>query len=495
MVESEEPLLQWKENSFSGYYEVECPGCRNDKFKEENPGVPFKHFFCISIIALCAALPISSLFPFLYFMIRDFHIAKREEDIGFYAGFVGSSFMFGRALTSVPWGMVADRYGRKPVMMFGTITVVVFNALFGLSSNFWMAFSTRFLLGCLCGILGPIRAYASEFCREEYKALAMVLISTAWGIGLVIGPAVGGFLAQPAERYPNLFSEESIFGRFPYFLPCLVISVFSLVVFAACCWLPETLHMHTASNEVQDQLQEVLDTMENESNFKGVQNSKGRNQSSSQSLLRNWPLMSAIIVYSVFQLHDMAYTEIFSLWAVSSRTYGGLGYSSADVGQVLAISGFGLLLCQLLLYPAVERILGPIMVSRIGAVLTVALLSTYPFIAKFSGFSLTILVDCASALKNILSVSITTGLLLLQNASVSQQQRGAANGISMSAMSVCKAIGPAAGGSLLSWAQKREGAWFLPGAEMVFFILNVIEVVGFLLTFKPFLSRRTEDCS
>ena len=89
------------------------------------------------------------------FQIRDFQIAKREEDIGFYAGYVGelmstvfsllvhvffneicdpntmlnifegSAFMLGRALTSVLWGIVADHYGRKPVIIMGTITVLV----------------------------------------------------------------------------------------------------------------------------------------------------------------------------------------------------------------------------------------------------------------------------------------------------------------------------------------------------------------------------------
>ncbi|KAL6556960.1 hypothetical protein OROHE_006836 [Orobanche hederae] len=46
------------------------------------------------------------------------------------------------------------------------------------------------------------------------------------------------------------------------------------------------------------------------------------------------------------------------------------------------------------------------------------------------------------------SVSITTGLLVIENSSVSQEQRGAANGISMTAMSLCNAVGLAAGGSL-----------------------------------------------
>ncbi|KAJ0098349.1 hypothetical protein Patl1_21021 [Pistacia atlantica] len=213
------------------YYE-NCPGCEIELLKESNSAVPFRHLFFVWVIVLCAALPISCLFPFLYFMIRDFHIAKREEDIGYYAGYVGSAFMFGRALTSILWGMIADRYGRKPVIMFGAMAMsnfsypssvlyytyidyycsVVFNTLFGLSTNFWMAVSARFLLGSLCGMLGPMRAYASEVCRKEYQALGMSIISTSWGIGLVIGPAIGGFLAQLKMEKSHSSSLLSSYG-------------------------------------------------------------------------------------------------------------------------------------------------------------------------------------------------------------------------------------------------------------------------------------------
>ncbi|MCL7030220.1 hypothetical protein MKW94_023541, partial [Papaver nudicaule] len=101
-----------------------------------------------------------------------------------------------------------------------------------------MAITTRFLLGCLNGVLGPIKAYAGEVCREEYQALALSLVSTAWGVGLVIGPALGGFLAQPAEKYPSLFPGGSLLAIFPYFLPCLCISAYSAAVILACFWMP-----------------------------------------------------------------------------------------------------------------------------------------------------------------------------------------------------------------------------------------------------------------
>ncbi|CAN1298537.1 Protein ZINC INDUCED FACILITATOR-LIKE 1 [Linum perenne] len=460
------------------YYE-NCPGCKVDQRKELNTGWPVRELLSIWILVLSTTLPISSLFPYIYFMVRDFNIATREEDIGYYAGYLGSSFMFARALTSVIWGLVADRYGRKPVILLGVSAMVIFNILFGLSTTFWMAVSMRFLLGCSNGLIGTIKAYASELFREDQQALGLSTVSTAWGIGLIIGPALGGFLSQPAEKYPNVFSEDSLFGRFPYLLPTVAISLITLGVTIASFWLPETLHVHKDKRTQHEDSYDALET------------ASGGDGSKEYSLLKNWPLVSSIIVYCVFALHDMAYSEIFSLWAVSPRDLGGLGYSTTDVGEVLSISvGLGLLLVQLALYPYMERLLGPVMVSRIAAVLSIPLLASYPLLARFEGLTLHLLLNCASVLKNLLSVSIATGMTILQNKAVDQHQRGAANGIAMTAMSLFKAFGPAGGGAMFSWGETRQDSAFLPGSQMVFFMLNVVEGMGLLLTFKPFLAVR-----
>ncbi|KAK1319562.1 putative peptide/nitrate transporter [Acorus calamus] len=104
--------------------------------------------------------------------------------------------------------------------------------------------------------------------------------------------------------------------------------------------------------------------------------------------------------------------QIFSLWAVSDTEFGGLSFTSQEVGVVLAISGFGLLLFQATIYPPIERKLGPIKICRLSA------------------------------------LTVITGLFIMQNQAVSQEQRGAANGIAMTAMSIFKAIGPAGGGAM-----------------------------------------------
>ncbi|KAJ0526168.1 putative major facilitator superfamily, MFS transporter superfamily [Helianthus annuus] len=438
-------------------YHENCPGCKVDRRKRIQTGLPIKELICIWVVVLC---------------VRDFNIAEKEEDISYYAGFVGSAYMIGRALSSVLWGVVADRYGRKPIIILGTSTVVIFNTIFGFSFNYWMAIITRFLLGFLNGILGTIKAYACEIFPQEYQALGLSATSTSWGIGLIIGPALGGFLAQPAEKFPSLVSSDSLFGRFPYLLPYLCISIFAFVVTIIAIWLPETLHIHKKAE------------LESASDVRVAQDEE--KDSTLLSLLKNWPLMSSIIVYCVFSLHDTAYTEIFSLWAESPKSLGGLNYTTEDVGIVLSITGVCLLLFHTAFFPIAVRIFGPLMVARISGVLSIPLLTAYPYIALLSGFILTFTLNLASIVKNILSISIITGTVMLQNKAVDQHQRGAANGIAMTLQATFNAIGPSCGGTLLSWSLKRQNVAFLPGAHMIFFLLNIIEGLGVLLTFKPF---------
>uniref|UniRef100_A0A0E0C0U1 Major facilitator superfamily (MFS) profile domain-containing protein n=1 Tax=Oryza meridionalis TaxID=40149 RepID=A0A0E0C0U1_9ORYZ len=403
-----------------------CPGCLTEERCKADAGIPYLNFFYIWVVCLCSSLPIQSLFPYLYFMIRDLKVAKEEQDIGFYAG---ATYFLGRTISAVPWGIFADKYGRKPCIVISILSVIVFNTLFGLSTTYWMAIVTRGLLGLLCGILGPIKAYASEVCRKEHQALGISLVTSSRAIALVVGPAIGGFLSQPAKKYPNLFSEES-----------------------------ETLHMH------HDDKVEVIDALEAQDATSDLgettkESGSGR-MGHTKSLLKNWQLMSAITLYCVFSLHDTAYLEIFSLWAVSSRKYRGLSFTSQDVGIVLAISGFGVLVYQLAIYPLLAKYVGPIKPFRYAAVLSILLLSTYPFMANLYGLEL--------------KATITIACNILQNTAVTQEQRGVANGISVTLMSIFKAVAPAAAGILFSWAQKHITGLFLPGKTTWLFQAMII---------------------
>ena len=179
---------------------------------------------------------------------------------------------------------------------------------------------------------------------------------------------------------------------------------------------------------------------------------------------------------------------MFSLWAESDKKYGGLGLSSVDVGQTLGITGGSLLVYQMFIYPRINKVLGPIKCCQIAAALCIPILFTYPYMTYLSGAALSIILTIASVLKNNISATIITSIFILQNNAVSQDQRGAANGLAMTAMSLFKAVAPAGAGIVFSWVQKRQHTFILPGDHMVFFLLNMIELLGLVLTFKPFLA-------
>ncbi|RLN29699.1 hypothetical protein C2845_PM05G06320 [Panicum miliaceum] len=205
-------------------------------------------------------------------------------------------------------------------------------------------------------------------------------------------------------------------------------------------------------------------------------------------LLKNWPLISSIILFCIISFDDSAYTEIFSLWAESDKMFGGLSFSSKDVGQVLVVGGASILLYQTFIYPHIVKVHGPINTSRVAAISSMTLLFTYPYMTHLPRLWLSIIINIAAALKSIFVVTVVTCCFILQNNSVPQDQRATANGLATTFMSFFKTISPAGAGIVFSWAQKRQDAFFFPGDQMVFFLLGVVVLVEFIWTFRPFLA-------
>ncbi|KAL2641445.1 hypothetical protein R1flu_009032 [Riccia fluitans] len=491
MADLEQPLLDHKPMKVY----PKCPGCKVAHLVVEGAPPAYRELSFVAIVMLVNALPISFLYPFLYFMVRDMHITKSDKDIGFYVGYIGSAFMIGRFLTAIHWGIMADKYGRKPVLICGVLSVIIFNVIFGFSRSFWAAFLSRFFLGCFNGMMGPVKAYASEICSDEHQPIGISVVGTTLGLGMIVGPAIGGYLSMPGEKYPQMFPTDSLFAQYPYLMPCLFVSgLAAIALFITVFYLPETLHIHTDEDAIIDgetfnEKAKLIgkEELEEEKEKEGMQKA----EDSIWAVLKNRPLASAILVYCTWSMHSMAYTEIFSLWAVSPKTHGGLSFSTTDVGNVLAIAGAGTLLFQLLAFSPIAKVLGPIATTRYSAILALPLLCIYPFLSNLSGTLLWILLLFTAVSKNALSVATLSASFLLINNSVFPRQRGRANGLSVSAVSFFKAVGPGAGGALFAWAQRRSSS-ILPGNQMVFCILGAVVVVDIILTYEPFLPKSVD---
>jgi len=101
------------------------------------------------------------------------------------------------------WGSVSDRAGRKPILMIGMLGYGLSLLLFGLSTKLWMLIASRALSGVLSSAtLSTAMAYIGDSTTEEERGGRMGLLSAAAGVGMIIGPGIGGLLATGSLSTP-----------------------------------------------------------------------------------------------------------------------------------------------------------------------------------------------------------------------------------------------------------------------------------------------------
>ena len=208
--------------------------------------LPHKDQLTILVLArLAEPLVQTSLQAYMFYQLKSFDTTLSDATVASQAGILQASFSAAQTLTGVFWGRIADTYGRKTVLLLGSLGTIVSCLGFGLSRNFIFALIFRSLGGLVNGNIAVMRTMVSEIIKEKkYQARAFLLMPMCFNIGVIIGPIMGGVLADPAGSYPSLFGADSIFGGkagvrwmiyWPYLTPNLmsafVVSLSLLTIF------------------------------------------------------------------------------------------------------------------------------------------------------------------------------------------------------------------------------------------------------------------------
>ena len=123
-------------------------------------------------------------------------------------------------------GRLSDRYGRRPLLLTSIAGTVVSFLMLGLARSLAMLFASRILDGFLGGNVSLAQAYITDVTDNKERAKGLGLIGAAFGLGFIIGPALGGTLA----------------GDGNYALPALVASGLAFLnLLGVLFWLPESL--------------------------------------------------------------------------------------------------------------------------------------------------------------------------------------------------------------------------------------------------------------
>jgi len=124
------------------------------------------------------------------------------SDLGGFALFpwVFSVYVLAQAVTIPIYGRLADLYGRRPLLIFGTLVFLAGSILCGISWSMGALIAFRGLQGLGAGAIQPIvTTLAGDLYTLEERARIQGYISSVWGIASVVGPAIGGFFAEYAS--------------------------------------------------------------------------------------------------------------------------------------------------------------------------------------------------------------------------------------------------------------------------------------------------------
>lgn len=165
-------------------------------------------------------------------MVEDMGYTGKE--LGIYAGGLAAAFCAAQFCSSIAWGKFSDMYGRKLAIILGTIGAALGMLVFGTSKTYTQALIGRIASGLLSGNVGVLKSFLTEITDETNRGTGFSYMSTAWSLGCILAPLAGGLLCRPAVKYPYAFSSSGFFGVFPYVLPCLLCTIFSLLSALMC---------------------------------------------------------------------------------------------------------------------------------------------------------------------------------------------------------------------------------------------------------------------
>lgn len=449
------------------------------------PPFPKRQMLILALCRLCEPIAFTSIFPYIYFMIEDFHETDDPNQISTYAGMMTTVFALAEFSTGAIWGRVSDKVGRKPVIVIALLGTATSMLLLGLSSNIMMALCARILAGLLNGNISVMQTVVGEMVTaKEHQARAYMIMPLVWGIGSIIGPMVGGALARPCISYPDYFQKGSIWDRWPYLLPNLCSAILLVVgaSFGALFfqetnptisrpdptlkvgnWIlslgsrllpssePEDTQQRPTAQAEPSCLSPIIHPIED-----SLKLSKKPGPAFNRQVILN------IACYGILAFHTMTFDVLFPVvLSTESRTdrhlswpfkfVDGYGMDTKEVGFVLSMQGIYSIFATAFLFPFMVSRTGPLKLFKFLAL-------TYWLMYFFAPYA----VLCPESLRMVAvyviiiwrcsysSIAYPANAILLINAVSDKASLGTINGLAASTASFCRAFSPIVAGYLYS---------------------------------------------
>ena len=325
-------------------------------------------------------------------------------------------------------------------------------------------------------------------------ARAYAVMPFVWSIGTIIGPAIGGTLAKPAESMPSVFSPDGIFAAFPYLLPNLICAALLLISILAGYFLLVETHPDMQPWSTPDELEHTdaetplmmtsggmandgadlrgesygtFNNIEIDEEKQWTVNADGSSRppsvsSKDESKVFTRKVVMIVIALGIFTYHSMTYDHLLPIFLQDERNGdistlassvlnipGGIGLSTQSVGIIMSINGLIALFIQAVVFPLFASWLGLWKLFVMVTLLHPLEYFVVPFLAVLPEDSLYPGIWACLTLRNFTSIlAYPVLLILLKEASPKPSVLGKINGLAASAGAACRTIAPPVSGYL-----------------------------------------------
>ena len=313
---------------------------------------------------------------------------------GIHLGLLVSSYGLMQLLFAPVWGSLTDTYGRKPFLLLGMAGLSLGMLLMGLAQQLWMLYAAQILAGALsCATYPAAMAMVSDIYTDEQRSAAMGRVGAAAGLGVILGPGLGGIMAFHSLAAP--FFIASAF--------CMVTLLLMLLV------LQESLE--PAQRKPRSQVQVFLPPKTLVGSLLG-------------------PMGFGLLAAFSVNFGKSGFTSVFGLFSLEK-----FGYGPREVGLVLMLISLMYALAQgLLVAPLIKR-LGEINLIR----LVFPCVSLGFLLILLSGTTITLVLSISFFM---LAMALLKPTVLSYLSRMTTDSQGAAMGMAESFMSLGRVAGP-----------------------------------------------------
>nr|AIA16810.1 TetA [uncultured bacterium] len=152
------------------------------------------------VLTLLTVIGMTVVLPVLPFVVLQY--VSNEKDLAVWVGILEAVNGLCAFLVAPFLGRLSDRFGRRPVIIVAAFGAAFAMTLFGIGGAIWVLLLARVIQGLTAGDMPALFAYLADITPPERRAKRFGMLGALSGIGMMIGPALGGLLAAVSIQLP-----------------------------------------------------------------------------------------------------------------------------------------------------------------------------------------------------------------------------------------------------------------------------------------------------